>query len=1270
MFNRAPSVAAVLALSFVPAPFSAGAREKKEVSAPVARPQYADTAQHQDVIMDAPWYITPGRAEVPMLVFLPEIYWKGSRNYGVKLKDFILVNPRNSGWALADLPWFERQSILYRDTDAPATEDKRAIKQFITKIKDENGNPLQGIPLNEGVVEQASVQTPGWHRILQVPVNLLKGDGKYSYLAGYAVAGRVQMKSGQVVAIEETVEWRKMMRVQVGREGLPSLEKDRDHQFDPHFHTMSEYSLAADAYAPKQAFAGPWQMAVDCAFALGLTESDNRFNVVDKIISTDHSWEYIDTYFPEAGPFQDLVQARVDQRAPEVAGQIEYELMRSYFGQETGSQEAHMRRDQFVKVRHDPRKLILVAAAHTLVYRHPLRVLAPWHGMETNPQTIDTIVSMLKKGGGFTFGAHPYNGPDWEAPSMSWSDEYFRKGIQLEPHNDREQTRDGEFMVKGFQIWNERPTHANQSPFPSSRFAAMNPFAPTIDTSDLAKPPPPPASPVWVAPPMRAPAAYEPWGADPGWHEELSKGLIGTHRFVTEGFGYAFKDEPARRFLRKLYWLGATDAHGDFNYGSGHTATELDTPVLEYFNKRSVTSNAFGRVRTYVFGKTIDAMKKGQCLMTDGPVVEATLDTDLRFETPPPGQSGAYAWHDRWYGVQRTPRERSVRAGKAPPPQWTILRGKSAPLPLEDRYFTADGQVGGDGVFDGAHTLLTVAGNPYTVLRYRWTGNADFGGDVNRMELYKDEEDKKVRVRVEPATSVTIVERDATLPAYDDREWSYVPLHAVKADLYIPGVYGDAADPRVEKNAAFSLAAFTGKTENRRYHPDEFRCFTNPIWASPVSIVVRVANEPVRPDPYVLGGGPGGGGAADDSDDAWEPPEITVDFSFNLTMDKQHQPAICVKQLNAQGESAGAPQRLQAGRWVGVPGRLEDYWYQNATATLDAKTGTDWWYSTKTQDSDKGSVSFVVYMEDPVDFHGNRLNAIAKAFTATLRKRDGQQKSTASTVVMRLAPGQKKTVVIPTYCVDPHTPCFTLAPVSRAAVGAKRDAVPILLVPPGESERAKRFKEAWSESAAGHPIDLGLALEVGLVEAEARPVGQWLTEPAVLTNLASHTLQLVIPVGTVLTPTKTPRQPEFLLDIRGKRGAIEVALAAEDLARRGQIEFPRESPLRKALPRDRAQAIVTQWATWYVVNRETPEAMREALERAFPEDFAKLKEDPEALSAAARELWAIVERILARRAELSKAAAAGKFKWTSIDPYAAVTMGKECAAEDKRMETR
>jgi hypothetical protein len=106
-----------------------------------------------------------------------------------------------------------------------------------------------------------------------------------------------------------------------------------------------------------------------------------------------------------------------------------------------------------------------------------------------------------------------------------------------------------------------------------------------------------------------------------------------------------------------------------------------------------VTNNAYGKARTYCLGG-VEGFKHGQSILTDGPLLTVTMDSDGRFDSDP----NSLKWHD---------------------------------LDAEHYRNNDDGKIGGSGNFDGARTMLVRRGCKDTVAKHRWTNTSEFGGDIS-----------------------------------------------------------------------------------------------------------------------------------------------------------------------------------------------------------------------------------------------------------------------------------------------------------------------------------------------------------------------------------------------------------------------------------------------------------------------------------------------------------------------------------------------------------
>src|SRR5207302_236374 len=57
-----------------------------------------------------------------------------------------------------------------------------------------------------------------------------------------------------------------------------------------------------------------------------------------------------------------------------------------------------------------------------------------------------------------------------------------------------------------------------------------------------------------------------------------------------------------------------------------------------------------------------------------------------------------------------------------------------------------DGRIGGTGRMDGGRTMLVPEGGHHVMVRYRFANSATFGGDLERIEIYRDEAGGKAKL--------------------------------------------------------------------------------------------------------------------------------------------------------------------------------------------------------------------------------------------------------------------------------------------------------------------------------------------------------------------------------------------------------------------------------------------------------------------------------------------------------------------------------------------
>ena len=224
---------------------------------------------------------------------------------------------------------------------------------------------------------------------------------------------------------------------------------------------------------------------------------------------------------------------------------------------------------------------------------------------------------------GHTFAAHPIAG------GFTWDDAILRDALSLPPNDNNRDfvTIADEYVFRGYQFWNARPAQHVASSFSTTSLRDFNPYPGATHDSFF--------------------MSWSTWecAGDAGYREAVHAGLATFMTHVRDGLSTVFVEDemPRARFFRKLFFIGGSDAHGDFGYTSDLLATPLET-IATWFGQATLSDSAHGRPRTYVLGGTIDDMRQGRSVVTDGPVVELEIDGDGRGDLDP--ETGTFDWHD------------------------------------------------------------------------------------------------------------------------------------------------------------------------------------------------------------------------------------------------------------------------------------------------------------------------------------------------------------------------------------------------------------------------------------------------------------------------------------------------------------------------------------------------------------------------------------------------------------------------------------------------
>ena len=872
--------------------------------------KYPDTSG-LDVIADAPWRVTRRPAGwIPVMIFVPDA--------DLPDRGFRFEPNRFRGLRFSRISVYAGPDTIYEDTDTgPPVRGRELV--IVNELGASTDGNLAGGPTacaEEPPVECDVPKPGGWHRIIRIPVSRFP-TRDVVHLKIEAVAHPVY---NEKVTDAAPVVFSRTLQVRIAPEALPSLGVAWRY-YDAHMHTVAEWSRARGLLAPRKAFGGPVQMIKESAFMMGLTESVEADGFLDRVIVTDHNAFFSDDSMIGGGPTSvEIPNFSWDrERFRNRNGQIKHQHMQRLFGKSFG-EEITLKTSYIKEGVNAGSHLLLLGAPH---------IDGPWHGGglgfrifgatiggEPNPNSVEaTLLSAAKTESAFAYAAHPL------AAGNNWNDEK----LEFLHSRRRDFARKGcggtrtpcKFVLKGGQYWNEKndlelaaETGGAGVRVRNVDFFDLHPFG--QDTSRT----PIPREPYFIPK-----ASYPRFAPSPLWDADLQNGLLDWHRRIRRLFYFSFDDRPDEVFPRKIYLIGGSDAHGDFNYTTVLLATALDRDLFRRFNisRRNVTSNAFGRVRTYVdttdkpgataAERALNALADGNAIATDGPVLTLAVDADIRFD----GRS----WND---GSKPTADD----SGR--------LRG-----------FDEDGRMGGDGVFDGGRTALVVAGSRHSALKYRWNNSNDFGaafGGLSNVVVYVDTSSNG-----EPATiqelrpgaggrQMTVLAPFKALGPHD--------LNTRNRELFVRfedvGIVFDAP-------TALSLGAFSGSGEAERY-----RAYTNPVWVMPVQI-----------------------DAAGNSGPTAARQTLTITYTFGMSMAAEAYEVVLLR-IGPDGRSDGRPIRLTADSRAGDKG-----W---SAQTLGGRTIKNAVYRVTNTDEDiridtTSQGRFVAILVEPRDLHGNRLNSLA-----------------------------------------------------------------------------------------------------------------------------------------------------------------------------------------------------------------------------------------------------------------------------------------------------
>ncbi|MBI2919595.1 MAG: S8/S53 family peptidase [Planctomycetes bacterium] len=963
-----------------------------KLSQDTALVQYADAWATKEVILDAPAFVIEGRTSVPFLIFAPEVHTLidskqlharagridiRDRARGIWLYDILIEEVGDEVARTTEFnPWAPPKDTLggktlLRVQGNPERKQKLPEKSVRAHpdICAESGD---GGPVLDPLDLIQFVEEDGWSAVVNIPILALENHMRpYIYLRGlvrYLESARNPDDARWTHFDSRSLAAEAMLRVRL-HASLPKLDP-AGHYYDIHVHTQCEFSR--DAVEPRLAWGGPLWMLIRSAHAMGFVDDAYVAAVRHKdlaavaaremLFTTDHNCFLTDGDTPFAIPFR--------------SGEAEITTLRRFVGKGANQELAMAARGGRP-----------MGAAHALAYGHePLK--GPWHGgrnfakgiektkgviealkkygvdkalgvvlpkilkkiadskhlqvealeklneqldkLKLPPAKLEQLVELCREWGKFTpehfeelvsqaervvgeasrrsdedenfnaiekveldlaangtyIAAHPMAGP-----SLHWDLDDLDRAANLVggPFVVAEQA--GRFPFAGVQVWNEEPL---------SKYALGHP-----DQLRQLN--------IWKQDALKA---------DPSWHGEWMTGFLHyMNRLVKPGLMYSFhpREPRSRFFIRKLYHYAGSDAHGNFNYTTGVGATLLThtdlMPLLAIFGQShgaSTHTSHFGCARVYAQKPAFEEVYHGRVVCTDGPLVWTELDADQKFD----GKDKI--WHESW----------------------------DTPEKAKD----VDGQIGGDGPFDGKRTALVRRSCDKIVLKYRVSDGGPLSPAIQRIDLYR------LSRSDEQAAKELSAEGRGWVPKPQDK-WTPASGQQEQFRALTPWA---PREPGIVMLAGFSMA---NDEVDMRYDPRFKRCFTNPIWLTTVDIGATA--EPVMVDGKAI----------------VPPGKFVASFKCDHSMFDEGT-TVLLKQFNAQGDSTAASYTL-----VATSSPADGFWRPQKRDIAGRETEVDDCFLTAVNKEPiplgqpwfpkPGVDTFAVILVNPRDAHGNPLNAVA-----------------------------------------------------------------------------------------------------------------------------------------------------------------------------------------------------------------------------------------------------------------------------------------------------
>lgn len=950
------------------------------------RVQYADAWATKEIIMDAPAFVLEGRASIPVLLFAPEVHTmidsmlesragrisKGDRAFGLWLYN-ITLEEVSSETALATEfnPWAEPPATLggrvLLNLEARKEVPEKLAEKTVVAHKDIAGESAVGMPLLGLEDLLRFVEEDGWSSVINVPLAALKNTSEpYVYLRG-AVRYLDRARNPSDARFQKfeggAFAYQTMLRVRL-HAFLPKLEASGQH-YDVHVHTQCEFSR--DAVEPRLAWGGPLWMLVRSAYAMGFVDEEyvnavrsGNLAVVgarELLFTTDHNCFLLDDDTPFALPFRSG-EAEITTLRRFVGRGANQELsMAPPGGRELGSPHA-------LTYGHDPisgpwhggrgwNQYLFVAKVVKEVFDaleipealsksapviakylvdHPgaqknvlekinaslagkmsfteaqfatfARTLAQFSedelndlfaqaerimdsGLKREEKNENTVVATEAKlaAHGVYIAAHPMT-----CKELSWDVGDLDRAANLVGGPFVEIEQAGRFPFVGIQAWNEPATRKARLDHPD-QLRQFNPWKLQAMKGDIA------------------------------WHQEWATGFLHyENRLVKPGLMFTFspKDHRRKYFIRKLYHYAGSDAHGSFNFTTGVGATLLThtklMPLFAAFGQAhgtSTHSSHYGAARVYATKPSFEEVYRGRVVCTDGPLVWFDVDSDVKFD------GKELVWHESW----------------------------EAPKLAQD----VDGEIGGDGVFDGKRTMLIRRAGDGAVVRYRVAEGGPLAPVAQRVDLYR----LMLSDEIAPKESET---RGGVYVPRPQASWK----PAAGAELQFRALKPWAP----EAPGVLFLGGFSAWNEDSddRYDIQAKRCFTNPVWFTTVDIGATAQPVVENGKAFIPKG------------------KFVATFRADHSMFDE-VPLVLLKQFDAQGDSVAATYKL-----VPVPSP-EGIWKADPRDIGGAKVEVDDALMVAVNEEAiplkapwfpvEGVDTFAVILSGARDTHGNKLNAVA-----------------------------------------------------------------------------------------------------------------------------------------------------------------------------------------------------------------------------------------------------------------------------------------------------